>query len=68
MLDVDTGAIVVERRKVCPIMNAECVREECAWWIATGHCAIAVIAMRMDALITGVPVIRVFEDYEEGGS
>jgi len=65
MLDVDTGAVVRNGRKVCPMMSGPCLESDCAWWIYN-NCALVVIAARLDALITGVPVYRMFEDYEEG--
>jgi len=48
-------------RRFCPLSGGEC-RSDCMWYLASGHCAVAVIAMRLDALIEGVPVIRLFEE------
>jgi len=46
----------------CPIIKGFCYNEMCRWFLATGQCAIAVIAMRLDVLIEGVPVVRLFKE------
>ncbi len=45
---------------LCPILKEAC-RRSCRWHLATGQCAVSVIAIRLDALVEGVPVVRLFE-------
>lgn len=61
-----------ERMKLplCPFLlnnphaeDRRCRREKCAWFVH-GSCAISIIAMRLDSLITGVPV-KILEEEEE---
>jgi len=56
-------------RKFCPLLNGPCVMSDCAWFLSDRICAIARIAVRLDVLVEGVPVVRLFRDgdVEEAG-
>jgi len=56
---------LVPPKRFCPLINGECKLHECMLFLTTGHCAIAVIAMRLDALVEGVPVIQLFKEVNE---
>lgn len=46
----------------CPLIKGRCKMHDCKWFLANEQCAVAVIAMRLDVLMEGVPVVRVFEE------
>ena len=53
----------VEKKNFCPFAG-EC-REDCMLYSSpTGQCAFAVIAIRLDALVEGVPIVRLFNENE----
>ena len=52
-------------RKFCPLLNGPCIMSDCAWFLSDRVCAIARIAIRLDVLIEGVPVVRLFKDEED---
>jgi len=63
---MDVAEVVLHNpRKFCPLLNGPCIMSDCAWFLSDRVCAIARIAIRLDALIEGVPVVRLFKD-EEG--
>ena len=52
-------------KRFCPLINGECRRHECMWYLANGQCAISVMAVRLDGLTAGVPVIRLFPECDK---
>jgi len=52
-------------KRFCPLINGECRRHECMWYLSNGRCAIAVMAVRLDDLTAGVPVIRLFPECDK---
>ena len=53
---------LVPLKRFCPLRNGECKLHECMWFLSDGTCAISRIAIRLDALVEGIPVIRLFKE------
>jgi len=61
--EIDVTKPEVEKKNFCPFAG-EC-REDCMLYFSpTGQCAFAVIAIRLDALVEGVPIARLFNENE----
>jgi len=52
-------------RKFCPFINGKCKQFGCMFFLSNYQCAITRIAINLDMLREGVPVVRVFRDEEE---
>ena len=46
--------------KFCPVMKRKCMKWLCMWFLSDRICAVSRIAIRLDAFIEGVPVVRLF--------
>jgi len=58
----------IERNpRYCPLLRDHCKLSECMFFMASGACAIVEIAISLDVLREGVPVIQLFKSNCEEG-
>ena len=50
--------------KFCPVMKRKCMKGLCMWFLSDRICAVSRIAVRLDVLLEGVPVVRLFKEVE----
>ncbi len=63
--DLKMGDLEIPR--FCPLMKRKCLKEVCMWFLSDRICAVSRIAIRLDAFVEGVPVVRLFGEVEEDG-
>lgn len=62
LVDFEVGVGKPEK-VICPLIG-ECTNR-CRWHMSNGQCAVTVIAIRLGALVEGVPFVQIYRNGDE---